>query len=185
MDKLKNMANRQIGRRDLLKALAATGGAIAAVTILPGKWAKPVIETGLLPAHAVGSTTSFEVILTWSDGVDLDLRVREPGGSEAVRGSNTTTLEHSGNDYPDTGGTGEETVTKRAELNNGTYQVYVDWVDMRASDISAQVEPDPQPSLTIITHKETKVVSPVPISSGQKVHAANVEFSSGSITLLV
>jgi hypothetical protein len=41
-----------LGRRQLLKALGATGGAVAASSMLPGKWAKPVIEAGVLPAHA-------------------------------------------------------------------------------------------------------------------------------------
>jgi hypothetical protein len=41
-----------LGRRQLLKALAATGGAVAASSLLPGKWTKPVIEAGVLPAHA-------------------------------------------------------------------------------------------------------------------------------------
>jgi hypothetical protein len=46
-----------LGRRQLLKALAATGGAAAAASLLPGKWAKPVIEAGVLPAHAQVSPT--------------------------------------------------------------------------------------------------------------------------------
>ncbi len=41
-----------IGRRQLLKALAAAGGAVTAASMLPGKWSKPVIEAGVLPAHA-------------------------------------------------------------------------------------------------------------------------------------
>jgi hypothetical protein len=41
-----------LGRRQLLKALAASSGAIAASTILPGQWTPPVIEAGVLPAHA-------------------------------------------------------------------------------------------------------------------------------------
>jgi hypothetical protein len=41
-----------LGRRQLLKALAATSGAVAASSMLPGKWARPVIEAGVLPAHA-------------------------------------------------------------------------------------------------------------------------------------
>jgi hypothetical protein len=41
-----------IGRRELLKALAATTGAVTAASMLPGKWARPVVEVGLLPAHA-------------------------------------------------------------------------------------------------------------------------------------
>jgi hypothetical protein len=41
-----------ISRRKLLKALAAAGGAVAATTLLPGEWVKPVVEVGVLPAHA-------------------------------------------------------------------------------------------------------------------------------------
>jgi hypothetical protein len=44
--------SKTIGRRELLKALAATTGAVTAASMLPGKWAKPVVEVGLLPAHA-------------------------------------------------------------------------------------------------------------------------------------
>ena len=44
------------GRRELLKALAAGGGAIATSILLPGQWVKPVIEAGLLPAHAQASS---------------------------------------------------------------------------------------------------------------------------------
>jgi hypothetical protein len=46
-----------LGRRQLLKVLAATGGAAAASSLLPGKWAKPVVEAGVLPAHAQVSPT--------------------------------------------------------------------------------------------------------------------------------
>ncbi len=46
-----------LGRRQLLKAIAATGGAVAASTLLPGEWAKPVVEVGVLPAHAQISET--------------------------------------------------------------------------------------------------------------------------------
>jgi len=41
-----------LSRRRLLKALAATGGAVSASSLLPGKWVKPVVEAGVLPAHA-------------------------------------------------------------------------------------------------------------------------------------
>ncbi len=40
-----------LGRRELLKALASSG-AMAAVTLLPGGWTKPVVEVGRLPIHA-------------------------------------------------------------------------------------------------------------------------------------
>ena len=43
---------KTLSRRQLLKTLAATGGAVSASSLLPGKWVKPVVEVGLLPAHA-------------------------------------------------------------------------------------------------------------------------------------
>ncbi len=48
---MKENQPEQISRRRLLKALTAAGGAIAA-SLLPGEWAKPVVEVGVLPAHA-------------------------------------------------------------------------------------------------------------------------------------
>lgn len=39
-------------RRRLLKALIASGGAVAASTLLPNKWSKPTVEVGMLPVHA-------------------------------------------------------------------------------------------------------------------------------------
>ncbi len=48
--------NKNLSRRDALKTLAAVTGAVA-LTSLPGKWAKPVVEVGALPAHAQGSFT--------------------------------------------------------------------------------------------------------------------------------
>jgi len=48
----KETPKETLSRRQLLKALAATGGAVSASALLPGKWAKPVVEVGLLPAHA-------------------------------------------------------------------------------------------------------------------------------------
>jgi len=41
-----------LGRRQLLKALAAGGGAVAGAALLPGQWLTPVVEVGVLPAHA-------------------------------------------------------------------------------------------------------------------------------------
>ncbi|MCP4539158.1 MAG: twin-arginine translocation signal domain-containing protein [Chloroflexi bacterium] len=44
-----------ISRRKLLKVLAATGGTVAATMLLPSKWAKPIVEVGVLPVHAQGT----------------------------------------------------------------------------------------------------------------------------------
>ena len=44
-----------ISRREAIKALLATGGALAASTFIPGKWTTPVVQTGYVPAHAQGT----------------------------------------------------------------------------------------------------------------------------------
>jgi hypothetical protein len=43
---------QELSRREVLKALAAIGGAAAASALLPERWVKPVVEAGVLPAHA-------------------------------------------------------------------------------------------------------------------------------------
>jgi hypothetical protein len=45
----------RISRRELLKALAALGGAVAASSLLPEKWSQPQVGIGVLPAHAQSS----------------------------------------------------------------------------------------------------------------------------------
>ena len=62
-----------LGRRQLLKALAATSGAIAASNLLPGKWAKPVVEVGVLPAHAQMSVMYSVLCDSTPGGGDLNL----------------------------------------------------------------------------------------------------------------
>ena len=49
--------SHDMNRRDLLKVLAAAGGGMAAAAFLPGKWLKPVVEAGVLPAHAQATET--------------------------------------------------------------------------------------------------------------------------------
>ncbi len=46
-----------VSRRQLLKALIAGGGGIAASTLLRRGWIRPIIEMGVLPAHAQASPT--------------------------------------------------------------------------------------------------------------------------------
>ena len=45
----------KIGRRQLLKLVTATGGAVAASSVVPGKWTKPVVHAGQLPAQTMVS----------------------------------------------------------------------------------------------------------------------------------
>jgi hypothetical protein len=44
-----------LNRREMLKVLVAASGAMGAVAFLPAKWSKPVIEAGVIPAHAQSS----------------------------------------------------------------------------------------------------------------------------------
>jgi hypothetical protein len=52
MSPAKSPEERTVSRRRLLRILAATGGAIAASGVLPARWTKPVVEVGVIPAHA-------------------------------------------------------------------------------------------------------------------------------------
>ena len=58
---------QNLSRRELLKVLAAGGGGLAAAAFLPGRWLKPVVEAGVLPAHAQATNTLKLVSLfVWS-----------------------------------------------------------------------------------------------------------------------
>ena len=50
-----SQVKQEFSRRELLKAMTALGGAVASSSLLPGKWAKPEIGAGALPAHAQGT----------------------------------------------------------------------------------------------------------------------------------
>ena len=47
-----SLEKKNLNRRELLKILAASGGGLVAGAFLPEGWIKPVIEAGVLPAHA-------------------------------------------------------------------------------------------------------------------------------------
>ena len=55
------------GRRQLLKALAGTG-VVATSTLLPERWTTPVVEMGMLPAHAQTSPTATPIPTTTPTG---------------------------------------------------------------------------------------------------------------------
>jgi len=48
---------QSLKRRELLKVLTSGGVALAAASFFPAKWLKPVIEAGVLPAHAQATPT--------------------------------------------------------------------------------------------------------------------------------
>ena len=47
--------SRDVGRRSLIRLVAAGGLGLAATTALPRRWTKPVVESVVLPVHAQGS----------------------------------------------------------------------------------------------------------------------------------
>jgi hypothetical protein len=132
-----------LSRRRLLKVIAATSGAAAAATMVPGKWAKPVVEIGVLPAHAQVSpplgTGDLQVTLTWNTGgqpgaaacvagnplaTDVDVHVIEPDGTHvffAHRQGTTAEL-----DYDNLVGFGPENIyVQPGHAASGTYHTYV------------------------------------------------------------
>ena len=52
---VENEETQALSRRELLKVLTAAGSAIGAAAFLPAKWSKPLVEAGVLPAHAQGT----------------------------------------------------------------------------------------------------------------------------------
>ena len=49
---------RERARRKILKTVAVGGGALASATTLPDKWTKPVLNSAILPAHAMLSVVA-------------------------------------------------------------------------------------------------------------------------------
>ena len=54
----------KVNRRTLLKGLGTASGGLALTLMLPGKWIKPVIGIGVLPAHAQTSISSRQLNIT-------------------------------------------------------------------------------------------------------------------------
>jgi hypothetical protein len=70
---LNSTRQRRLSRREVLKALAAMGGAAAVSSFLPEKWVKPVVEAGGVPAHAQSSNYIVQCHI-------LDLAFRNDAG---------------------------------------------------------------------------------------------------------
>jgi len=60
---------QDINRREIIKVLAASGGALAAAAFLPNRWAKPVVGSGVLPAHAQSTCGNATPIITSATGI--------------------------------------------------------------------------------------------------------------------
>ena len=79
---VENEETQALSRRELLKVLTAAGGAVGAAAFLPTKWSKPLVEAGVLPAHAQGSMIPILEISNLSvfptEGVDAPI---EPYGA--------------------------------------------------------------------------------------------------------
>lgn len=74
---------KTLGRRELLKALAATGSAVVASSMLPNQWTKPVIEAGVLPAHAQGSKRD-QILEVVQNETDYEIRLKK--GNDVIAG---------------------------------------------------------------------------------------------------
>ena len=80
---------QNISRRKVLKALTALGGAVAATNLMPGKWTSPIIDLGVLPAHA--QTNSAPIELVGNLQINPTLNPRSFSGGE-VSASGTVAL---------------------------------------------------------------------------------------------
>ncbi|MBN1220168.1 MAG: twin-arginine translocation signal domain-containing protein [Anaerolineae bacterium] len=103
-------------RRQLLKVLAATGGAVTTSALLSGNWIKPIVEVGLLPAHAQVSAYAIQADTTtepgsgpacWVEGIvatvsppiagaELRMTPQKLSGPDSVPGPSTATTDGSG-----------------------------------------------------------------------------------------
>jgi len=53
-----------ISRLRLLKTLGITAGTVAASAVIPGKWIKPIVDVGVLPAHArFSAACQYSIVL--------------------------------------------------------------------------------------------------------------------------
>ncbi|GEM_PF-6431708 len=95
-------SEQTMGRRELLKAIAATSGAVIAASMLPSQWTKPIIDAGVLPAHALVSGTTLTIEIADSD--NYDFKVEGPNGTKEVTGP---------------------TYTETGPNNAGAYKIYV------------------------------------------------------------
>lgn len=83
--------DRRISRRELLKLLTATAGAIAGSSTLPEKWTGPLVEASVLPAHAqisefATATATPTVTPTPEPSVPLTIRASWEDANDDILG---------------------------------------------------------------------------------------------------
>lgn len=85
-DKLSIADKMSIGRRKLLKSVVAGGGALTVAKTLPDQWARPVVDSVMLPAHAQASVSSFGPFFSFGPFVMTEPSVQmvEQGFSEEL-----------------------------------------------------------------------------------------------------
>jgi hypothetical protein len=138
------MTEQKVSRRDALKILASLGGAVT-LAGLPKGWKTPVVDVGVLPAHAQVSvlptatptatpepSVPLTVRASWDmpeDSVDIDLMVWDPGGTgKQVDWINTVgpTATHSGDNIAYAPARNWEEVTvPEGGAADGVYRVWV------------------------------------------------------------
>lgn len=62
-----NKTEKNTARRRLLKSVVAGGGVLATGKLLPENWARPVVRSVILPAHAQTSPVSFDGLFDTGD----------------------------------------------------------------------------------------------------------------------
>lgn len=124
-----NVKKNDQARRKLLKAITGAGGAIAAGNMLPDKWARPMVDAALLPAHAQTSgctePCTLSLRLEWDTIIDLDLLLETPGGT-MIDPKGTTQSQCLQHDVDGNGPPYLETIsTIGTGVNPGTYRMYI------------------------------------------------------------
>ena len=80
-----NMTEKNITRREALKAILAVAGGVGASAFIPPKWLKPVVQSGMMPAHAVVSG-----IITVPQEGGITAHVYQHDGVTSISGANVT-----------------------------------------------------------------------------------------------
>jgi hypothetical protein len=129
---MNSQPKKTLSRREALKALAAVSG-VAVLSSVKNEWETPLVQVGVLPAHAQASNLSNLTLTNGTGGGPLSVTVNGPGSSGPIRSAAEIIIEFA-ND-------GEsETLT----LEPGTYVITV----------SAEMCPDPLPGSEITVELE-------------------------------